>query len=94
MRGSNEPDMSMRRKNALNHFLREIEGFTLDHEYEAGPEWDEKIKGFRHGLESILGNGPGSVMVKGEAGANANIGQDNLKGMGGPDSIAGLNVNG
>jgi hypothetical protein len=87
MRGSNEPETSIRRKDALNHFLREINGFKDDHEFdEVVPEWDVKIKGFRHGLETILGNGPGSVIP----GANTNTGQGNLKGMGGGlDSIAG-----
>ena len=36
-----------------------------------GDKWDEKISGFRLGLERILGNHPGSVTVNAE-GANPN----------------------
>jgi SMODS and SLOG-associating 2TM effector domain len=93
MRGSNEPDTSNRRKDALDHFLREIDGFLDDYESEVGPEWDDKIRGFRLGLESILGNGSGSVMVRGEAGDKNHTGQDNFKRTGDFDSIAGLSVN-
>ncbi|KAI0249459.1 hypothetical protein BJV78DRAFT_1227553 [Lactifluus subvellereus] len=78
VRGSNEPEFSLLRTKALNHFLREINAFTLDHGHEVGREWDEKINGFRLGLENMLGNRPGSVTINSEAGTNS--GQD--KGLG------------
>jgi len=62
-KGSNEPQTSLLRAQALEHFLREIEGFILDHGHEVGDKWDYKIKGFRLGLEKILGSHPGSVTI-------------------------------
>ncbi|KAH9056320.1 hypothetical protein EDB87DRAFT_1261254 [Lactarius vividus] len=67
MRGSNEPQTSLLRAKALNHFLREIQAFALDHGHEVGREWDEKVNGFRLGLENMLGNQPGSVTINAEA---------------------------
>ncbi|KAI9435144.1 hypothetical protein H4582DRAFT_1817848, partial [Lactarius indigo] len=67
MRSSNEPESSRLRADALNHFLREIKGFQMDHGHELGHEWDEKINGFRLGLENTLGSRPGSVMINPEA---------------------------
>ncbi|KAI9455704.1 hypothetical protein BJY52DRAFT_1279301 [Lactarius psammicola] len=67
MRGSNEPQTSLLRAKALNHFLREIQAFALDHGHEVGREWDEKVNGFRLGLENMLGNQPGSVTINPEA---------------------------
>jgi SMODS and SLOG-associating 2TM effector domain len=85
-RGSNEPEFSILRAKALKHFLREIESFKLDYGHEAGHKWNDKINGFRLGLESMLGNRPGSVAIKTEAGTNTN--QD--KGMGGVEPMTGL----
>ena len=65
-KGTNEPQASKYRAGALDHFLREIEAFDLDHGHEKGDKWDEKISGFRLGLEKILGNHPGSVTVNAE----------------------------
>ena len=65
-KGTNEPQASRFRARALDHFLREIEAFDLDHGHEMGDKWDDKIKGFRLGLERILGNHPGSVTVSAE----------------------------
>jgi hypothetical protein len=86
-KGTNEPQASKYRAKALDHFLREIEAFDLDHGHEMGDKWDEKINGFRLGLESILGNRPGSVTVNAEgtdpsrekwgAGFNPNVGSSN-----------------
>ncbi|KAI0259182.1 hypothetical protein BC834DRAFT_643802 [Gloeopeniophorella convolvens] len=64
MRGSNEPEASLLRAKALDHFVREVRAFTLDHGHEMGHVWDERIAGFRLGLEDILGNKPVSVMVR------------------------------
>lgn len=74
MRSSNEPESSRNRADALNHFLREIKGFQMDHGHELGHEWDEKINGFRLGLENTLGSRPGSVTIKPEtAGLNSGV---------------------
>jgi hypothetical protein len=62
-KSSDEPQASWLRAKALDHFLREIEAFDLDHGHETGDRWDDKINGFRLGLEKILGNEPGSVMA-------------------------------
>jgi len=70
-KGTNEPEASKFRAKALDHFLREIEAFELDHGHETGDKWDEKINGFRLGLERILGNHPGTVTVDGDMGNNS-----------------------
>jgi hypothetical protein len=85
-RGSNEPEFSMLRVKALNHFLREINAFKLDYGHEVGHEWDERINGFRFGLESMLGNRPGSVTINSEAGTSTS----QEKGTGGVEPITGL----
>ena len=69
-KGTNEPQASKFRAQALDHFLREIEAFDLDHGHEIGDKWDDKINGFRFGLERILGNHPGSVTVDADTGNN------------------------
>ncbi|KAI0276215.1 hypothetical protein BGY98DRAFT_919677 [Russula aff. rugulosa BPL654] len=69
-KGTNEPQASTFRAQALDHFLREIEAFDLDHGHEFGNKWDDKISGFRLGLERILGNQPGSVTVNADMGNN------------------------
>ncbi|KAI9436402.1 hypothetical protein BJY52DRAFT_1158895 [Lactarius psammicola] len=88
MRSSNEPEGSRLRENALNHFLREIKGFQMDHGHDVGREWDERIKGFRLGLENMLGNRPGSVAVNPEA-AGPNSGAE--KGVGAANPVPGFN---
>ncbi|KAI0259183.1 hypothetical protein BC834DRAFT_784690, partial [Gloeopeniophorella convolvens] len=55
-RGSNEPEFSLLRAKALDHFLREVHAFVLDHGHERGHALDDRIEGFRLGLESMLGN--------------------------------------
>ncbi|KAI0285713.1 hypothetical protein BC826DRAFT_1050841 [Russula brevipes] len=62
-KGSNEPQFSLLRSQALKHFLREIEAFVLDHGHEVGNKWNRQIVGFRLGLERILGSHHGSVRV-------------------------------
>ena len=85
-RGSNEPEFSILRTKALNHFLREINAFKLDYGHEVGHKWDDRINGFRLGLESMLGNQPGSVTINSEAGANPS----QEKGTGRVEPITGL----
>jgi len=88
--GSNEPDGSLLRAKALKHFLREIDAFVLDHGHEIGHKWDDKVNGFRHGLENMLGNRLGSVTI--HPGAAINGGQD--KELGAVDPTTGLSGNG
>ncbi|KAH9022306.1 ankyrin repeat-containing domain protein [Lactarius pseudohatsudake] len=72
-RGSDERQASLRVE-ALNRFLREVEAFQLIHGKEVSRECDEKIDGFRLGLENMLGNQPGSVMINSEsAGINSSV---------------------
>jgi len=88
-KGSNEPQVSLIRAQALDHFLREIEAFVLDHGHEVGGKWDEKINGFRFGLERILGNHPGSLTISPD---RYNSGRE--KGIGDVDPGAGLGGSG
>ncbi|KAI0285712.1 hypothetical protein BC826DRAFT_1050814 [Russula brevipes] len=74
-KGSNEPQFSLLRSQALKHFLREIESFVLDHGHEVGSKWDHQIVGFRLGLERILGSHHGSVRVNPD-GSATNPGQE------------------
>ena len=60
---SNEPEASHKRAAALNHFVREVRGFQLDYGYQKGNQWDDRIMGYRLGLEQMLGSQPGSVTV-------------------------------
>ncbi|KAI9451242.1 hypothetical protein F5148DRAFT_552699 [Russula earlei] len=89
-KGSNEPQQSQQRSQALDHFLREINSFVLDHGHEVGNKWDDKIHGYRFGLEVLLGNKPGSVTVNPETGPNN--GQE--KGSGLNNTSAGSQVGG
>jgi hypothetical protein len=86
-KGSNEPQFSRDRAQALEHFLREIRAFDVDHGHKVGTEFDEKIQGFRLGLERILGNRPGSVTISSDG--SLSPGQE--KGMGGVDPNPGFN---
>jgi len=72
--------MSFLRAQALEHFLREIEAFKLDHCHETGHTFDERINGFRLGLEKILGNQPGSVTVRTNGVAGGPPGQEQVTG--------------
>jgi hypothetical protein len=83
-KGTNEPQASKFRAQALDHFKREIMAFDLDHGHEVGSKWDDKINGFRLGLERILGNQPGSVTVDADMGNNSGrAGVDPNVGLGG-----------
>lgn len=92
MRGSNEPQVSLFRSQALEHFIREIQAFDLDHGHEFGDKWDDKINGFRLGFERILGNQPGSVVVNADGNTYSNL--EKGLGPGGLDLNAGLGGNG
>jgi len=80
-KSSNEPQTSQFRAQALDHFLREIAAFKLDHGHEVGEMWDDKIHSFRLGLEKILGNHDGTMTVI----PDVNIGPNKLAGVGDPN---------
>jgi len=63
LRGLNEPVASEQKAQALSHLVREAKAFESDFGHQFGREWDEKINGFRLGLENILGNRPGSLAI-------------------------------
>src|SRR6266436_626788 len=92
MKGTNEPQASQLRSKELDHFLREIEAFDLDHGHEVGDKWDDKVNGFRFGLEKILGNHPGSITVDASADTGNNHNREK-SGMG-MDSNIGSSGNG
>lgn len=81
--------MSSLRAQQLEHFLREIRSFKLDHGHETGDKWDHRINGFRLGLEKILGNQPGSVAITPDGTFNPNQG----KGLGVMDLNTGSGAN-
>jgi hypothetical protein len=94
-RSTNEPQASREKADRLNHFLREVEAFQLDHGSDTGDKLDDKgnklddkIKGFRLVLEGMLGNHTGSVAIHpGQAGPPG-TGRGE-KGMGAADSNTG-----
>lgn len=53
-RGSKEPELSLVRVRDLEHFIRDIRAFQLDHGYVDTDEWDGQIDRFRRQLEEIL----------------------------------------
>lgn len=55
-RGSKEPELSIVRTRDLEHFIREIEAFMLDHGHVDTDVWDKDINRFRLQLEGILSN--------------------------------------
>ncbi len=74
--------MSFLRAQALEHFVREIEAFKLDYGHETGHTitLDDRIHGFRLGLEKILGNQPGSVAVRPNGVTGGPLGQEMVTG--------------
>lgn len=73
-RSTNEPEASRTRAADLNHFLREIRAFQLDHGSETGDKYDDKINGFRTGLEQLLGHNQPSAVPPGQAGVSSGAG--------------------
>ena len=55
-RGSNEPEQSIARVNALEEFIRECKAFTTDYGDSSGKEFDARINRLRRRFEEILGN--------------------------------------
>lgn len=56
-----EPQQSRLRARDLGHLLREVDLFILDCGHEPGNKWEDKINGFRHALEKILGIDPSTA---------------------------------
>ncbi|KAI0300683.1 hypothetical protein B0F90DRAFT_1722372 [Multifurca ochricompacta] len=82
-RGTNEPELSLLRAKSLNQFLREVHAFKLDHGHKVGHALDERIEGFRLGLEGMLGNPAGSVAIGEDMGSGpVGVGARGGAGMG------------
>jgi len=56
MRGSGEPELSLRRTKDLDQFIRECEAFQLDRGYVTGPSEDQTLEDLRKRFEDLLGN--------------------------------------
>lgn len=81
-RSTNEPEASRLRADSLNHFLRTVKAFQLDHGSDTTDTYDKDIKDFRLKLEHMLSThptpamvpagatGPGSVNPKAELGGD------------------------
>ena len=54
-RGTNEPESSIARVKDLEHFLREVRAFDLDHGGDID-EWSTEINYFRKKLQEMLGS--------------------------------------
>jgi hypothetical protein len=89
-RSTNEPQASREKADRLNHFLREVRAFQLDHGDDKGnDELNEKVKGFRLGLESMLGNHTGTVAIHPGAAGPPGTGLGE-KGMGATNTSTGM----
>jgi hypothetical protein len=58
-RGSNEPELSITRVKDLEQFIRECQAFQMDHGHVLTGEFDQRLIGFRHHFEELLGNASG-----------------------------------
>jgi len=58
-RGSNEPELSIRRAKDLEQFIRECNGFICDHGHATGERFNEEVERFRRRFEMLLGNANG-----------------------------------
>lgn len=62
MRGSGEPELSIKRCKDLDQFIRDCEAFQMDHGHITGSEEDDRLMEFRRRFEELLGNPTGSVI--------------------------------
>ena len=60
-RGSNEPELSITRVKDLEQFIRECDGFIMDHGYLRTNVQDKELLRLRDKFEELLGNASGSV---------------------------------
>lgn len=56
VRGSNEPELSIRRTRDLDAFIREAETYVMDKGHVAGTDEDEAVARLRTKFEELLGN--------------------------------------
>ena len=74
-RGSGEPETSITKCNALEQFVRDCEGFLLDHGREQGWRMELHIARYRRRFEEIQGNDSSGV-------AEGVVEKDSQSGMG------------
>ena len=62
-RGSGEPEASTVLQKDLEHFVREMEAFTLDNGHVVGPseELEKKVQWYRDRFEEIMGKEPSGL---------------------------------
>jgi hypothetical protein len=56
MRGSSEPDQSIKRTDRLDHLIRAIYAFKLDYLRKSATEQETKLEEFRYRFEDIMKN--------------------------------------
>jgi hypothetical protein len=56
MRGSSEPDQSIKRTDRLDHLIRAIHAFKLDYLRKSATEQETKLEEFRYWFEDIMRN--------------------------------------
>ena len=56
VRGSGEPQVSARKVQDLDSFIRDCEAFTLDHGHMISRDHDDTINRYRRRFEEIMGN--------------------------------------
>jgi SMODS and SLOG-associating 2TM effector domain len=69
MRGSSEPDQSIKRTDRLDHLIRAIYAFKLDYSRKSATEQETKLEEFRYRFEDIMRNPNHAATAT--AGANA-----------------------
>ena len=56
MRGSSEPDQSIKKTDRLDHLIRAVQAFKLDYSRKSATEQETKLEEFRHRFEEIMRN--------------------------------------
>jgi hypothetical protein len=56
MRGSSEPDQSIKRTDRLDHLIRSVQAFQLDYSRKSATEQETKLEKFRYRFEDIMRN--------------------------------------
>jgi len=74
MRGSSEPDQSVKRTDRLDHLIRAIQAFKLEYLRKSATEQETKLEEFRYWFEDIMRNPNHTAAAT--AGANANVDAD------------------
>ena len=71
MRGSTEPDQSIKRTDRLDHLIRAIYAFGLDYSRKSATEQETKLEEFRFKFEDIMRNPNHTATAT--AGVNATV---------------------